>query len=240
MRSKRNKFIDKIVYYDLQWYYRFYWSSIDPDRLFSEYRTIDPGKRKTILCNEWDRCCAGLLCILSYQLLAFCNIRGNLDIGLSLWVDESHENKDDVKFLNAFIMTTTPDSLTNRQKNICEYGGGFGAVLTLVCLIQHLIFAIPNKITNPMIPMYIFIIIAFILLAIQKQIALILLIIGAALTSIIEYLWMTHYSFSLVVLLLFLYNVLIIITVFSERIPQTLKQIQQTRQAEDNFWREKL
>src|SRR5689334_8913914 len=120
-------------------------------------------------------------------------------------------------------MAAILDSLTNRQKNICEYGGAFGAVLTVVCLIQHLIFAIPNRVTNPMIPVYLFLIIAFILLAIQKRIALVLLIIGAALTSIIEYIWMIHASFSLVVLMLFLYNVIIIITIISERIPQTLK-----------------
>jgi hypothetical protein len=137
-------------------------------------------------------------------------------------------------------MSAIPDPLTNRQKNLCEYGGLFGVLLSVTCLVQHFILAIPNKITNPMIPVYIFAIVTFILMALQKAFSLILLIITAALLAIVEYEFTTHYAFSLVVLLLFLYSVIIIVTLLAEQIPQKLKQKQKAKKAEESFWEGKL
>ncbi|MGQ0739524.1 MAG: hypothetical protein ACT4OJ_10725 [Bacteroidota bacterium] len=132
------------------------------------------------------------------------------------------------------------DLLTNRQKNICEYGGLFGVLLSLTCLIQHLVAAIPGPVTNPMIPAYTFCIAGFLLLGLQKRIALIWLIISAVLSLIIEWRWMTHYSFSLVVLMLFLYHVIIIVAVYAEQIPRKLKQMKEARQSEEDFWSGKV
>jgi hypothetical protein len=133
-----------------------------------------------------------------------------------------------------------PLSLTSRQKDICEYGGLFGVLLTLTCLIQHLIVAIPGKITNPMIPAYLFIITGFILLGLQRILAAGWLIIGLVFSLIIEWRWMTHYSFSLVVLLLFLYHVIIIVALYAEQIPRDLKRIKQAKEAEEQFWEGKM
>lgn len=137
-------------------------------------------------------------------------------------------------------MPSSLDPLSNRQKNICEYGGFFGALMSLICLIQHLIFAIPNWLTYPMIPAYVFAIIAFILLAAQKPVAQILLIITAVFLLIIEYVFTKHFSFSLIVLLLFLYTVVIVITLIAEQIPQRLREKQKNKNAEEDFWKGKL
>ena len=136
-----------------------------------------------------------------------------------------------------------PDSssfFSNRDKNLCEYGGIFGVLLSLTCLIQHIAVAIPGKVTNPMIPGYLFAIAAFILLSLQKTYAIILLIISGAYSAFTEYQWMKHYSFSLVVLLLFIYHVIIVVGLFAEQIPERLKQKRLAEKEEEDAWRGKI
>lgn len=137
-------------------------------------------------------------------------------------------------------MTQHLNPLTNRQKNICEYGGIFGVLLSLTCLIQHIAVAIPGIITNPMIPGYLFAIVAFALLGLQKSWSAILIIISGANAVFTEYQWMKHYSFSLVVLMLFIYHVIIVIGIYTERIPEALKQKQKIQKEEENLWKGKI
>lgn len=131
-------------------------------------------------------------------------------------------------------------TLTIRQKNICEYGGLFGVLLSLTCLVQHLIAAIPNAITNPMIPVYLLTASAFGLLALLKSAALYLMIPGALLTLVIEWRFITHYAFSLVVLLLFLYLVVMIVILLTEQIPQRIRKMEQLKKAEEKEWEGKI
>jgi hypothetical protein len=133
-----------------------------------------------------------------------------------------------------------PHQLTNGQKNLCEYGGIFGVLLSLTCLIQHIAVAIPGKVTNPMIPSYLFAIVAFTLLGLQKTYAVILLIISGAYSAFTEYQWIKHYSFSLVVLLLFIYHVIIVVGLFAEQIPERLKQKRLAEKAEEDEWKGKI
>lgn len=135
---------------------------------------------------------------------------------------------------------TPEDMLTIRQKNICEYGGVFGVLLSLTCLIQHLLFAIPNKLTNPMIPAYLLIITAFLLLALLKRVAMIFLIAGGVLCLIIEWRLYSNFAFSLVVLLLFLYNIIIIVVAYTEQIPQRLREMEMAKKSEEDYWQDKL
>jgi len=130
--------------------------------------------------------------------------------------------------------------LTTAEKNLCEYGGGFGVALTLTCLIQHLIFAIPGPVTNPMIPAYIFSILAFLLFAFQKFFSIIMLIVGGLFSLIIEYLWITHYAFSLVVALLLIYHIVIIVVLFSNGIPAKLRMKKAAEKAERDMWAGKI
>jgi hypothetical protein len=41
--------------------------------------------------------CIGYLCFFPDRLLAFCDPGSNLDIGFNLWIDESDEDKNDLK-----------------------------------------------------------------------------------------------------------------------------------------------
>lgn len=130
--------------------------------------------------------------------------------------------------------------LTERQQNLCEYGGTFGVLISLTCLIQHIIVAIPQWITRAMIILYIFIIIAFFLLALKKHYAPVLVIISAVFSLVLEYIWMTHYSFSLVVLALFIYMISIIVTLHVEQVPQKLKEKRLAEIKEEQEWAGKL
>ncbi len=132
------------------------------------------------------------------------------------------------------------DSLTNGQKNLCEYGGIFGVLLSLTCLIQHIAVAIPGKATNPMIPGYIFAIAAFVLLGLQKSYAVILIIISATNAAFTEWQWMKHYSFSLVVLMLFIYHFIIIVSMYVEQVPKKLKQKRLAEKEEEDLWKDKI
>lgn len=130
--------------------------------------------------------------------------------------------------------------LTSKEKSFCEYSGLFGILLTLTCLIQHFVVAIPGRITNPMIPAYFLAIASFLLLALLKSTSQVFLIISAVLSIVIEWRWMTSYSFSMVVLLLVIYHIVIIVILFSEEIPRKLKAIEQAKKDEESLWRDKI
>lgn len=130
--------------------------------------------------------------------------------------------------------------LTKRQKDFCEFAAIAGGLLTLTCLVQHLIVAIPNTLTNWMIAPYPFMIVAFLLLGLQKPVSVIFVIVGAALSAILEYLWITHFAFSLVVLLLFMFHTVIVVVLFMENIPTKLKLKRAAQKAEADEWANKI
>jgi hypothetical protein len=130
--------------------------------------------------------------------------------------------------------------LTERQQNLCEYGGVFGVLLTLTCLVQHLVVTVSNWITYSMIPFYLFIIVTFFLLSFKKTAAPVLLIASAVLALLLQGVWMLHYSFSLVVLILFLYLVVIIVSLYGEQVPAGLRNKQKAEKAEEDSWAGKI
>lgn len=138
-------------------------------------------------------------------------------------------------------MSTAPlNPLTERQQNFCTYGGTFGVLITVTCLIQHLVVAIPNWLTNSMIFLYLFISVFFLLLALQKSFAPVLLFVGAFFSLLIQYFWMKDLSFSLAVLLLFVYHVIMIVVLYTEQIPGRLKLKRQAEIEEEQKWAGKI
>lgn len=130
--------------------------------------------------------------------------------------------------------------LNNWQKNICEYGGLFGILLALTCLIQHFTVVYANSLTNTFIPGYLLSIIAFSLLAAKLPVAPIILIISTAYTCYIAYEWSKHEASSAVVWLLVIYQLLILSGVYSEKIPQKLVQRQKAMREERDSWNGKI
>ena len=130
--------------------------------------------------------------------------------------------------------------LSNYHRNICEYGGVFGILLSATCLIQHFVVAIPGKITNPMIAVYILAICAFLLLSLMKSISMVFMIASGLLTMVVEWRWATSFAFSMVVLLLFIYHVIMIVLLYTEELPKKLKAIEKAKKNEEMYWQEKL
>lgn len=138
-------------------------------------------------------------------------------------------------------MSTGPlNPLTERQQNFCTYGGTFGVLIAVTCLIQHLVVAKPNWLTNTILFLYLFIALFFILLALQKSIAPYLLIVGAVFSMVIQYIWMKDLSFSLAVLLLFVYHVIMLVILYTEQVPYRLKLKRRAEIDEERKWAGKL
>jgi len=95
-------------------------------------------------------------------------------------------------------------------------------------------------ITNIMIPFYLFMLVAFLLLALQKHYSILLVILGAVFSMVIEVLWIKHSSVSLVVILLFLYHVILLVMLYTEDVPPKLKQKRQAQLAEEQKWSGKI
>jgi hypothetical protein len=138
-------------------------------------------------------------------------------------------------------MASPLQPLTNRQQDICTYGGLFGALIAITCLIQHLTVANTEYAFYKIIASaYVFIIISFSLLAFQKPISLILLFVSILFSLGIELVWMKDLAFSLIVLILLLYTVIIVVVVYTEQIPRRLKQKRQSELEEEKKWEGKI
>lgn len=130
--------------------------------------------------------------------------------------------------------------LTKWQKNICEYGGLFGILISLTCLIQHMSVLIKTSITNSFIPCYLLAITAFSLLAAQIIFAPLLLIISGAYSIYIVYEWTRHQASSAIVWLFLIYHILILVGIYTERIPKRLAQKQRAIKEEKKLWDGKI
>jgi len=135
---------------------------------------------------------------------------------------------------------TPVKTFSQKDENICEYTGLFGVLLSLTCLIQHFVVTRSLWITQLMTVGYIFAIIAFLLLALKKPVAPVLLIISAVFSFVTEIIWVKGFAFSLVVLLLVLYTVIIVVVVYVEQIPQKLKQKRLAEKEEEELWAGKI
>jgi hypothetical protein len=123
-----------------------------------------------------------------------------------------------------------------KDENLCEYTGLFGILLSLTCLIQHFVVTRSLWITQLMTVGYIFAIIVFLLLALKKPAAPVLLIISAVFSFITQIIWVKGFAFSLVVLLLVLYTAVAVVVLYVEQLPQKLKQKRLAEKEEEELW----
>ncbi|HKZ65363.1 MAG TPA: hypothetical protein VJ111_03355, partial [Chitinophagaceae bacterium] len=76
--------------------------------------------------------------------------------------------------------------LTNKQQDFFTYTGTFGALLATTCLVQHMAITRDHWITYVMTLIYIFSILGFVLLALKKVFAPLLLVISTILVLAAE------------------------------------------------------
>jgi predicted neutral ceramidase superfamily lipid hydrolase len=130
--------------------------------------------------------------------------------------------------------------LTNKQQDFFTYTGTFGALLATTCLVQHMAITRDHWITYVMMLIYIFSILGFVLLALKKVSAPILLIVSAVLVLIAELILIRNFVFSLVVLLLFLYSTVIVVSLYVEQLPKKLKEQALAEKIENEMWKDKI
>lgn len=132
------------------------------------------------------------------------------------------------------------EALTERQKEICQYAGAFGILLTLTCLIQHLVVARSVWLSYVMLIAYVMALVSFLLLALLKHIAPWMVIVSGVLAIGLQMIWMMSGLFSLTVLMLFIYHVIIIVMLFTEQIPARLNEKRRLEIQEEMEWYSKL
>ena len=136
--------------------------------------------------------------------------------------------------------TTTMNSLTERQQNLCIYGGLFGAMLTATCLIQHIALATSHWIAFVLMGVYVYALLVFILLAFQKMWAPLLLITSTSLIMISLVFVLAGGFYSLALILLFVYCTVMTIVIYMEQLPARLKQKALLKRQEELTWRDKI
>ena len=129
---------------------------------------------------------------------------------------------------------------TERHQNICIYAGIFGAMIAATSLIQLMKYTNSHWLAYVLLSVYSFGIAAFILLAMQKTYAPVLIIISTALSMIsVAFIMITGF-YSLILILHFLYGVAICIVLYMENIPGYLKAQALLKKEEAMAWRGKL
>src|SRR4030095_10351067 len=130
--------------------------------------------------------------------------------------------------------------LTGKQQDICTYSGSFGALLSAACFVQLMVISRDHWLAFVLLGINAFAILAFIMLALQKAIAPVLLIAVAVLLFLAKLLYIFSGVFSLVVLLSFFYSVVVVAVLFVEQLPKKLKEKALAEKAEALVWNGKI
>lgn len=129
---------------------------------------------------------------------------------------------------------------TNKQQDFCAYCGIFGVLISLTCIIQLLVIAEAHWIPFTLLCMYVFVLTSFILLALQKPVAPLLLIISSFLSLLAEAALILTALFSAIVIIQFIYSVVITVVVYMDEIPKRLKEKAALLKAEKESWAGKI
>lgn len=141
---------------------------------------------------------------------------------------------------NRYFNSINMSKLTSKQQDFFTYTGTFGALLGITCLVQHMAITRDHWITYAMMLIYIFSTLGFVLLALKKVFAPLLLIISAVLVLAAELILIRNFVFSLVVLLLFIYTTVIVVSMYIEQLPQKLQKQALAEKIENEAWKGKI
>lgn len=137
-------------------------------------------------------------------------------------------------------MSSPLNPLTKGQQEFCTWSGVFGVLIATASMIQHFIFMIPSLLTYLMILPYLFIIFSFAMLASQKVVASVLLIISSVFALVIAALFILSGAFSPIVIILLVYCVIITIYLYIENIQEKLRRKQALEREEEELWKGKI
>lgn len=126
--------------------------------------------------------------------------------------------------------------LSKQQENFCENAGLFGVLISVVCLVQHMVFMIPHWITFSIIAVYIFCITGFALLMKKMPAAPLLMAISAVLILLLGVFMTLLLAFSLVLLLLLIYLIVISAVLYGGATAAQLKKRSIAIKEEEAKW----
>lgn len=132
-----------------------------------------------------------------------------------------------------------PKELSNREADKCNIYGFIGAAIAVVTLLQHLYFMNPVWVAYVMIVVYCLTITSFVLLALKKRIAPVVLIVASSLLFLITIYCLLAITFSLLVTTLMLYSTAITIALYIEEMPAKLQQHYLYKKSNLDFWLDK-
>ena len=137
-------------------------------------------------------------------------------------------------------MSSTLNPLTKGQQEFCTWSGVFGVLIATATLIQHFVFMIPSLLTYLMILPYLFIIFSFAMLASQKVVASVLLIISSVFAVGIAAIFILSGTISPIVMILLVYSIIVTSYLYLENIQDKLGRKQAMEQAEADLWKGKI
>ena len=137
-------------------------------------------------------------------------------------------------------MSSPLNPLTKGQQEFCTWSGVFGVLIATATLIQHFVFMIPSLLTYLMILPYLFIIFSFAMLASQKVVASVLLIISSVFAVGIAAIFILSGTISPIVMILLVYSIIVTSYLYLENIQEKLHRKQAMEQAEADLWKGKI
>jgi len=127
-----------------------------------------------------------------------------------------------------------------KDETLCVTLGTIGAALAATCLYQHFVFMISFWLTNILMVIYIASIIAYVMLAKQKKLAP-LFILGIAFLLFFDSLLLVYTrTFSLIVFMFTMFNIIVVIVMYTIGLPKRLHQYYLDQKAENEFWEDKI
>jgi hypothetical protein len=137
-------------------------------------------------------------------------------------------------------VTRTMNIFSSRDQDLCNYTGLFGVMISSVCLIQHFFITNPAWITGIIAAIYLFSIVSFVLLAIQRSVAPVLLIVVSILVLMAELIVLGHGLFSVILLLLCIYSLVVTIYIYVDGVPSRLAHRAAAKRIEEQQWQGKI
>lgn len=126
------------------------------------------------------------------------------------------------------------------KNNFCFYAGLFGILISVATLFQMFIYGSDNWMAFSVILSVVFSITAFSFLMTKNRFTLPLLLSNTLLFLVINILFMITFSFSLLIVLLFLYSTIILTIFWAGGTPAYLKQMHAYKKQEELEWQNKL
>ena len=126
------------------------------------------------------------------------------------------------------------------RNNFCFYAGLFGVLISVATLFQMFVYGSENWMALSVIIAILFSITSYSFLMAKNRFTLPLLLSNSILFLLINILFLLTLSFSLLMVILFLYNTIILTIFWAGGTPAYLKQLYQYKKQEELEWQNKL